>query len=61
MQVFDKDGKGFVSVMELRNILCNMGEKLNDDEVEEMLRNASIQGDGNIDYTAFVRHMMSRE
>jgi len=60
-QVFDKDGKGFVSVMELRNILCNMGEKLNDQEVDEMLRDACIQGDGNVDYTAFVRHMLTRD
>nr|AAB17871.1 myosin IC light chain [Acanthamoeba castellanii] len=60
-QVFDKDGKGFISVMELRSILCNMGEKLTDQEVEEMLRNACIQGDGNVDYTAFVRHMLARD
>jgi len=47
--------------MELRNILCNMGEKLNDQEVDEMLRDACIQGDGNVDYTAFVRHMLTRD
>ena len=47
-QEFDKDGKGFISVMELRHILANMGEKLTDNEVEQMLREAHIQGDGMI-------------
>jgi calmodulin len=57
--VFDKDGKGYVSVMELRHILCNMGEKLTDQEVDEMLRNAAITGDGSVDYATFVRSMLA--
>ena len=57
-QVFDKDGKGFISVMELRHILGNMGEKLGDSEVEQMLREAHITGDGIVNYTEFVRAML---
>jgi len=59
-QVFDKDGKGYISVMELRNILLNLGEKLTDSEVEDMLRRAAITGDGSVDYTAFVRSMINK-
>ena len=33
MQVFDKDGNGFISAAELRHIMTNLGEKLTDEEV----------------------------
>merc|ERR1712060_688546 len=39
-RVFDKDGNGFISAAELRHIMTNLGEKLTDEEVDEMLREA---------------------
>eukprot|EP01083_Nonionella_stella_P263807 895707_1 len=45
-QVFDKDGNGFISAYELRHVLTNLGEKLTDDEVYEMIREADFDGDG---------------
>eukprot|EP01087_Luapelamoeba_hula_P018064 TRINITY_DN5770_c0_g1_i1.p1 TRINITY_DN5770_c0_g1~~TRINITY_DN5770_c0_g1_i1.p1 ORF type:complete len:147 (-),score=37.40 TRINITY_DN5770_c0_g1_i1:25-465(-) len=59
-QVFDKDGKGFISVMELRHVLGNMGEKLPESEVEQMLREAHISGDGIVSYAEFVRSMLNK-
>src|SRR3546814_12370012 len=53
-QVFDKDGNGFISAAELRHILTNLGEKLTDEEVDEMIRVADIAGDGQLNYQAFV-------
>ena len=47
-RVFDKDGNGFISAAELRHIMTNLGEKLTDEEVDEMLREADIDGDGQI-------------
>ena len=32
--VFDRDGQGFISGAELRFMLTNLGEKLNDQEVD---------------------------
>jgi calmodulin len=49
-RVFDKDGNGFISATELRNAMLNLGEKLTDEEVDEMLREADLNGDGQIDY-----------
>merc|ERR1711924_88846 len=49
-KVFDKDGNGFISAAELRHIMTNLGEKLTDEEVDEMLREADIDGDGQINY-----------
>ena len=59
-QVFDKDGNGFISAAELRHIMTNLGEKLTDEEVDEMIREADIDGDGQINYEEFVKMMMSK-
>ena len=49
-KVFDKDGNGFISAAELRHIMTNLGEKLTDEEVDEMIREADVDGDGQINY-----------
>jgi calmodulin len=43
--VFDMDGSGFIDPSALRHIMCNLGEKLTDEEVDEMIREADV-GDG---------------
>ncbi|RCN44333.1 hypothetical protein ANCCAN_09677 [Ancylostoma caninum] len=42
----DKDGNGFISAAELRHMMTNLGEKLADEEVDEMIGGADIDGDG---------------
>jgi len=59
-KVFDKDGNGFISAAELRHIMTNLGEKLTDEEVDEMIREADVDGDGQINYDEFVDMMMVR-
>ena len=48
--VFDKEGNGYISAMELRHVMTNLGEKLQDDEIDEMVRAADMNGDGQINY-----------
>lgn len=48
--VFDKDQSGKISAAELRHVMTNLGEKLSDEEVDEMMREADVDGDGEIDY-----------
>ncbi|MGA0857823.1 MAG: EF-hand domain-containing protein, partial [Candidatus Nanopelagicales bacterium] len=60
-KVFDKDGNGFISAAELRHVMTNLGEKLSDEAVDAMIRDADIDSDGQINFEAFVRTMMSRE
>lgn len=48
-QVFDRDNNGFISAAELRHVMTSIGEKLTDDEVDEMIREADQDGDGRID------------
>ena len=47
---FDKDGNGFISAAELRLVMSNLGEKLTDEQVDEMIRKADIDGDGQVNY-----------
>merc|ERR1712103_5077 len=59
-KVFDRDGNGFISAAELRHIMTKLGEKLTDEEVDEMIREADICGDGQINYEEFVKVMMAK-
>ncbi|XP_041027211.1 calmodulin-2/4-like isoform X1 [Juglans microcarpa x Juglans regia] len=59
-QVFDKDQNGFISAAELRDVMTNFGEKLTDEEVDEMIREADVDGDGQISYEEFVKVMMAK-
>lgn len=47
---FFQDGNGFISAAELRHVMTNLGEKLTDEEVDEMIREADIDGDGQVNY-----------
>eukprot|EP00420_Gonyaulax_spinifera_P032365 CAMPEP_0197887874 /NCGR_PEP_ID=MMETSP1439-20131203/19834_1 /TAXON_ID=66791 /ORGANISM="Gonyaulax spinifera, Strain CCMP409" /LENGTH=148 /DNA_ID=CAMNT_0043507733 /DNA_START=56 /DNA_END=502 /DNA_ORIENTATION=+ len=59
-KVFDRDGDGFISAFELRDSMTNLGEKLSDTEVDEMIREADIDLDGLINYDEFKRMMMAK-
>jgi Ca2+-binding EF-hand superfamily protein len=48
--VFDKDMTGFIGVGQLRYILTNLGEKMSDEEVDELLK-AVDTSSGEINYT----------
>ncbi|XP_069114960.1 uncharacterized protein [Argopecten irradians] len=58
-KVFDKDNSGFITQIELRTVMTNLGEKMDDEEVEEMIKEADLDGDGKINYSEFVA-MMTR-
>ena len=49
-RVFDVDGTGRVSAAELREVLTSLGEKLTEEEVEELFSEGQVDEDGMIDY-----------
>jgi hypothetical protein len=49
-QVFDKDMTGFIGVGQLKYILTNLGEKMTEDEVDELLK-AVDTSSGQVNYT----------
>ena len=49
--IFDKDDDGLISVEELRSIMKNLGDKMSDDELDEMIDAADVNHDGLVNYS----------
>mmetsp|Transcript_90001 Transcript_90001/g.201417 ORF Transcript_90001/g.201417 Transcript_90001/m.201417 type:complete len:154 (-) Transcript_90001:118-579(-) len=56
-RVFDRDDNGYINSHELRTVMTNIGEKFTDDEVDELVRSADVDCDGQISYEEFVKLM----
>ena len=52
---FDLDKNGFVGAAEIAHVLQSMGEKATDDEVDEMILMADLDGDGQISFDEFFK------
>ena len=57
-RVFDQDGDGFISAEELKFLMCNLGEKLTQEEVNEMIAEADTDGDGQVNYQGNTKQNM---
>ena len=49
-KVFDKDGDGYITVPELRHLMTNMGEKLTDAEIRDMIKVADLDEKGKVNF-----------
>ncbi|KDE02833.1 myosin regulatory light chain cdc4 [Microbotryum lychnidis-dioicae p1A1 Lamole] len=58
--VFDKDGTGYIGQGELKYVLTSLGEKLSDDEVDELLSGVPVTSEGTINYVQFVRQILAQ-
>ena len=52
---FDLDKNGYVGAAEISHILQSMGEKATDDEVDEMILMADLDGDGQVSFDEFFK------
>jgi calmodulin len=59
-KIFDSDGSGTISADELRTVMMTLGEKLSREEAEAMIKEADVDGDGNINYKEFVNTLVSK-
>merc|ERR1712172_143466 len=60
-RVFDKDGNGFISPAELRYVMTKMGQVITNEEVDQMIQEADLDGDGQVNYREFVKMMTAAE
>ena len=66
-QAIDKDGTGMIHASELTEVLKNKGTNLADDEVEQIIQEVDVYGNGKINYSEFlvatmdVRRILSGE
>ncbi|ONK74379.1 uncharacterized protein A4U43_C03F5620 [Asparagus officinalis] len=58
-KVFDRDQNGYISANELINVMISLGEKLTEEEAEQMIREADLDGDGQVNYQEFVQLMQN--
>ncbi|XP_026462891.1 calmodulin-like [Ctenocephalides felis] len=58
-KVFDQNDDGMITSSELRIVMNRLGEKLTDEEIEEMIKEADVDGNGVIDYEEFYSMMTS--
>lgn len=56
-QVFDAKKQGYIDEAELRHCLTTIGDCLTTEEVNELLHEADVDGDGCINYLEFVKIM----
>ena len=53
--VFDASGDGFISAQEMRKIMFNLGENLQQEDVEAVIGEVDVDGDGQINYQEFAK------
>uniref|UniRef100_A0A8C8SVH9 Calmodulin-like protein 4 n=2 Tax=Pelusios castaneus TaxID=367368 RepID=A0A8C8SVH9_9SAUR len=51
----DKQKKGFITASELRAKLTKLGEKLSEEEVDDLLKEANVAPNGMVKYEDFIR------
>ena len=60
-RVFDREGHGYIPVPDLCQVLTTLGDKLSDDESMELISEADIDGDGNVNYEEFVTMLLHKK
>lgn len=56
-RLFDESGNGLVSTTELRNFMKKLGKKLTDEEVDKKIKEADVDGDGQVNEEEYVKMM----
>jgi len=58
--VFDRDKNGSVSASELKHVMSNLGEHVTNEEVEEMIKEADADGDGELSFADFLQFIQKK-
>ncbi|ELU01786.1 hypothetical protein CAPTEDRAFT_222210 [Capitella teleta] len=60
-RIFDRDGDGYITALELHETLNTLGEVLTKEEADNMMMEADANGDGRIDYEEFTKVMLRND
>lgn len=56
-KMFDKNRDGYIDAKELKIVTTTLGQRLTNEEVEEFMSSADLDGDGKLNYNEFVKIM----
>ena len=59
-RIFDRDGSGTVTASELKYVMNNLGESVDEAMVEEMIREADADGDGELSFSDFLQYVQRK-
>jgi calmodulin len=57
---FDNDGDKAIGAEDLMKVMTDMGEKVSQDEIDELIRIADTDGDGKLSVAEFTEWMKTR-
>ncbi|CDW91107.1 calmodulin [Stylonychia lemnae] len=59
-KIFDQDNNGCIDWYDLKNIFKELGEKITDDDLKEMIEEHDADGDKALNFEEFVKMMMAK-
>lgn len=61
--MFDKNNDGLISSNELRHVMTSLGERLSEEEVDDMIKEADLDGDGQVNYegTTLFNYLITKD
>ena len=59
-KVFDKDGIGFITFNNLKDVIKNLGLNYSDDEIMEMIKECDLDNDMMINYDEFTKMVLDK-
>ena len=60
-RVFDEDGDGFITGDEIKHVMNTYGDILTEEQINKMMSEADINGNGKIDYEEFAKMMQVKQ
>lgn len=57
-KVFDRDSDGFISFMELKLVMQQIGEYKDDSQIQEIIAAGDRDNDGKLNFDEFIRMMI---
>lgn len=59
-EIFDKDQDGYITIKELAEIMRNLGNPPTEGEIQDMIAEVDIDGNGNINFQEYISLMARR-